>query len=122
MVRMSLREERASSWSGFHGHGRPWEQGAAPFRGGGQEESVRKWRVRRNEAKGRRWPAKLLYRGRMGGCLHFDWLRWVAAHLIVGVVGRQSLQEKKVRSTIAGRICHANTMAGSIFLPNTSEQ
>ena len=31
MVRRSLREEGASSWSAFHGHGRPWEQGAAAF-------------------------------------------------------------------------------------------
>jgi hypothetical protein len=27
----------------------------------------------------------------------FDWLWWVAAHLFVGVVGSQGLQEKKVR-------------------------
>jgi hypothetical protein len=38
----------------------------------------------------------------------FDWPRWVAAHLFVGVVGRQVLQEKKVRRKVAGRNCHAN--------------
>jgi hypothetical protein len=27
----------------------------------------------------------------------FDWPRWVAAHLFVGVVGRQGLQEKEMR-------------------------
>jgi hypothetical protein len=42
------------------------------------------------------------------GCLLFDWLGWVAAHLIVGVVERQVLQEKKVRRKVAGRNCHAN--------------
>ena len=44
------------------------------------------------------------------GCLLFDWLGWVAAHLIVGVVERQVLQEKKVRRKVAGRNCHANTI------------
>jgi hypothetical protein len=53
------------------------------------------------------------------GCLLFDWLGWVAAHLIVGVVERQVLQEKKVRRKVAGRNFLA--MAGS-FLTTTSEQ
>jgi hypothetical protein len=60
MVRWSLREEGASSWSAFHGHGQPWSLGGGAARGGGEEESVRECRVRRNEAKGRRWPAKPL--------------------------------------------------------------
>ena len=58
MVRGSLRKEGVASWRGFHGHGRPWLLGGAAFHGGGEEESVREWRVKRNEAKGRRWPAR----------------------------------------------------------------
>ena len=38
-----------------------------------------------------------LYRGRGVAASFFDWPRWVAAHLIVGVVGRQGLQEKEMR-------------------------
>jgi hypothetical protein len=88
----------------------------AAFSWGVENESVRECRVRRNEAKGS-GGGRLggIYRGRGVAASLFDWPRCVAAHLIVGVVGRQGLQEKKVRSTMAGRNCHANTMAGSIF-------
>jgi hypothetical protein len=55
MVRGSLREEGSFILVDFHGHGRPWEQGAAAARGREEEESVWEWRnkwgVKRNEAK-----------------------------------------------------------------------
>jgi hypothetical protein len=48
--------------------------------------------------------------GESGGCLLFDWLGWVAAHLIVGVVGRQGLQEKKVEMK-KFQLMHAKSLA-----------
>jgi hypothetical protein len=63
MVRRSLREEGTSSWSSFHGHGRPWSLGGAIFRGEGRrrvcgsEERSGKWKEMRQRR--REWPAKL---------------------------------------------------------------
>jgi hypothetical protein len=37
------------------------------------------------------WPAKLLIKREDGGCLLIDWVGWEAAHLLIGVVGRQVL-------------------------------
>ena len=57
MVRGSLRKEGVASWRGFHGHGRPWLLGGAAFRGGGEEESVREWRVKKmSKGGGGGWP------------------------------------------------------------------
>ena len=52
MVRMSLREEESFILVDFHGHGRPWEQGAAAARGREEEESVWEWRVRKMSQRG----------------------------------------------------------------------
>ena len=63
MVRGSLREEGSCILAGFHGHGRPWEQGAATFRGEevgeGRREWRKEWSVKNEKPKMRRWPAKL---------------------------------------------------------------
>jgi hypothetical protein len=55
------------------------------------------------------------------GCLLFDWLGWVAAHLIVGVVERQVLQEKKVRREGWPKLSCQSQWSAPI-LPRTSEQ
>ena len=83
----------------------------AAFSWGVEKESVRDCRVRRNEAKGR-GGGRLggIYRGRGVGATFFDWPRWVAAHLIVGVVGRQGLQEKEV-GVKKFQLMHAKSLA-----------
>jgi hypothetical protein len=59
-----------------------------------------------------------IYRGRGVAASLFDWPRWVAAHLVIGVVGRQGLEDKEMRREGWPNFL---AMAGS-FLTTTSEQ
>jgi hypothetical protein len=91
MVRGSLRKEGSFILVDFHGHGRPWSLGGAAARGERWEKSVREWRLKRNDQRGGVAGQLSFIEGDGVGCLLFDWLGGVAAHLLIGVVGRQGL-------------------------------
>jgi hypothetical protein len=59
MVRMSLREEESCILAGFHGHGRPCEQGGAAARGNKKGLEWLEWR--------KEWRVKKMSKGGGGG-------------------------------------------------------